>query len=96
MVYSVDLSKAYFNLSNDERISVWHSSIYTALLYLWSQNNFTNRIPITRKVLMRHCHISSIATYHKCIKELQEFGYIKYVPTYNSFFGSYISILIAE
>ena len=96
MVYSVDLSKAYLNLSHDERISVWHVSIYTSLLYLWAENNFINPISITRTKLMKLSHISSIVTYHKYINQLQEFGYIKYVPSYNSFLGSSVSILIPQ
>jgi hypothetical protein len=27
--------------------------------------------------------ISGVAAYHKCIKDLHQFGYIQYVPSYN-------------
>ncbi len=27
--------------------------------------------------------ISGLATYHKCIKDLNDFGYIKYNPSYD-------------
>lgn len=94
MVYAIDLGKGFSSLSNDGRINVWHISLYASLLYLYAQNGFINPIPITRKIVMKYSHINSVVTYHKCIKQLQEFGYIKYVPSYNSFLGSYISIVI--
>lgn len=63
---------------------------------LWKQNDFTNPIPITRKVVMTLAHIHSIVTYHKCIMELQEFGYIEYVPNYNPYLGSSVTILLSK
>src|SRR5690349_3060513 len=96
MVYASDINIAYINLTRDERINVWHISIYIALLYLWRQNKFKNPVSITRKLVMQLAHINSIATYHKCIKQLQEFGYINYTPNYNALFGSSVSISIPE
>jgi hypothetical protein len=31
---------------------------------------------------MKTAKISGIATYHKCIKELNDYGYIRYLPSY--------------
>jgi hypothetical protein len=42
---------------------------------------------------MKLAHVSSSATYHKAIKQLQEFGYIHYVPSYNHFSGSQIILI---
>ena len=39
---------------------------------------------------MNNSKIGSLATYHKCIKELDAFGYIVYKPTYNSNIGTTI------
>jgi len=39
---------------------------------------------------MKVCKISSNATYHKCIKELNEFGYLRYSPSYNPYKGSLV------
>jgi len=41
---------------------------------------------------MNNSKIGSLATYHKCIKELDAFGYIVYKPTYNSYIGTSIHI----
>ena len=39
---------------------------------------------------MRICKISSKATYHKCMRDLNEKGYVKYEPSYNPYKGSLI------
>jgi hypothetical protein len=88
-----ELKDAYFSLASDERINVWHMSIYMALLYSWAHKKGINPIFITRREIMKLAHISSIATYHKCIKQLQEYGYLHYVPTYNHFSGSQVFLL---
>ncbi len=77
------LQKVYINLIADSRVNVWHCSIYMALIFLWYENGFTNPFPISRKAIMKLAHINSIVTYHKCIKQLEEFGYVQYNPSYS-------------
>ncbi|WP_373524150.1 hypothetical protein [Aquiflexum sp.] len=38
---------------------------------------------ISRKKIMKMAHIKGIATYHNCINNLVEWGYIKYEPSYH-------------
>jgi hypothetical protein len=65
-----------------------------ALLILWEKNSFPNSFIISRKQLMVISKIGSYTTYHKCIKQLEEFGYIKYHPTYNSFVGTSVCLAL--
>ncbi len=44
---------------------------------------------------MRLAKISGIATYHKSIRELNDFEYIKYQPSYNHFSKSVIYLRAA-
>lgn len=39
---------------------------------------------------MKVSKISAKATYHKCMKDLHDFGYLKYKPSYNPFKGSLV------
>jgi len=64
-----------------------------AIFFIWRENAYINPISVTRKEIMRLAHIGSIATYHKCVKELQEFGYMRYCPSYNPSLGSQINVL---
>ena len=87
-----EFSTAFVQISNDDRVTVWHISIYIAILFIWYENGYKNPVPVTRKWIMRLAHISSIATYHKCIRELQEFGYLIYSPSFNPSVGSRVSL----
>lgn len=75
-------------ITNDKRVTVWHLSVYVAILHLWNKNNCVSPVQITRRKVMQHSHVGSIVTYHKCISELQEFGYIEYLPSYHPKLGS--------
>jgi hypothetical protein len=79
------LDNAYLLLSGDTRINVWHMSIYLALLYKLRGNGFQSPVQITRKEVMLLAHVGSIATYHKCIRQLQDYGYIDYVPSFDHY-----------
>ena len=73
----------YANLLNDKRLSVCHCSIYMALILLWNKNEQANPFPVSRKGIMELAHVHSIVTYHKCIGHLEEYGYIRYNPSYS-------------
>jgi hypothetical protein len=79
----------------DLRLRPQHISLYLAILWMSRGGPFSNRISITRGELMKIAKISSKATYHKCMRDLQSFGYIQYIPSYNSFEGSKIFLLLA-
>ncbi|MEO8405026.1 MAG: hypothetical protein ABI480_10535, partial [Chitinophagaceae bacterium] len=62
----------------DKRIGTTHISLFMALLYLWYHCDLQIPLLVTRQMVMPVAGIRGRATYHKCIKELEEFGYIKY------------------
>ncbi len=72
----------------DQRVNVWHLGMYMVFLHLWYQNNKENPITITRRQVMQLARFKSIATYHKCIRDLVKFGYIDYYPTYDYYTGT--------
>ncbi|HTK19672.1 MAG TPA: hypothetical protein VL442_09175 [Mucilaginibacter sp.] len=77
-------------ISKDERLNATHVSLLTGLFVHWQRNGFASPFAITRKALMAYSKIASIATYHKGIKELDAYGYIKYQPSYNPKLGSQV------
>lgn len=86
------LSKFYKVLSEDARISATHISLYMALTQEWIITDGKNPFAIDRETIMRTAKISARFTYNKCMNNLQEFGYIKYLPSTNSFPQSIIYI----
>lgn len=82
---------AFYNQVNeDSRIGTTHISLYMALLQQWNLTGRRNPFPIQRETVMKAAKISARFTYNKCINNLQEFGYIKYLPSPNSFTRSII------
>ncbi|MGF7080470.1 hypothetical protein [Mucilaginibacter sp. UYCu711] len=82
------------NLARDQRVTVWHFSIYVSLFNKWAVNDFPDSFPISRSEIMARTHIGSIVTYHKCIRQLRDYGYIIYRPSYNPFNGSWVTLLV--
>ncbi|MDN3551014.1 hypothetical protein [Mucilaginibacter aquaedulcis] len=67
-----------------------HVSMYAALFVCWQRSGYSNPFPVSRQLLMSYSRIASTATYHKCIKELETFGYICYYPSYHPVKGSLV------
>jgi len=77
-------------MEKDDRLLPTHLSLFTGLFVCWQRNGFTSPFAVTRKTLMTFSKVASIATYHKCIKELDEYGYIRYQPSYHPKLGSQV------
>jgi hypothetical protein len=75
------LSDFFKAIENDYRISITHIGIYVALLQFRVGKGFINPIQAYRCDIMGIAKISSPKTYYKCMRELNEYGYIKYEPT---------------
>jgi hypothetical protein len=84
------LSAFFFAIEKDFRISTTHIAIYVALLQYRIDKGFINPIQVYRHQITPLAKISSAYTYHKCIKELSSYGYIKYEPSFKKTQGSMI------
>ncbi len=90
------LSDFFKSIEADPRISTTHISIYAALLQCWKENNYINPLKAYRNEIMRVAKISASTTYHKRIKELDEYGYIKYEPSYKRNQASKVFIVLKQ
>lgn len=90
MNYIRHLAGFFDRVAADERLNPSHISMYVSLFQFWNASRFRNPISISRNELMRVSKISAKATYHKCMKELNDFGYLKYKPSFNPFKGSLV------
>lgn len=90
MNYIKHLSGFFDKVSTDNRLNPTHVSLYVSLFQFWNACRFNNPISISRNEVMKISKICSTATYHKCIRELNNFGYLKYMPSYNPFKGSLV------
>lgn len=84
------LSDFFSAIQQDGRISITHIGIYAALLQYRIGNGFINPIQVFSYEIMQLAKISSPITYHKCVRELSEYGYINYMPSFKRNQGSKI------
>lgn len=77
-------------MAKDQRLLATHISLYTALFICWQRQGFAQPFAVCRRELMGFSKIASVATYHKCIRELDEFGYIRYQPCFHPKLGSLV------
>lgn len=85
-----ELSLFYEAIKEDHRIGPTHISLYMAIFQLYNLNEFNNPVRITRARLMELAKVSGLATYHKCMRELNEYGFIIYLPSYNPSISSLV------
>ena len=79
------LTVFYEAIADDARIGTTHISLYMALLQQWNLNDGMNPIIIARVTIMKAAKVNARHTYNKCMNNLQEFGYITYLPSSNPF-----------
>ena len=92
MNYIKHLTAFFERIILDHTLNPTHISLYIALFQHWNVNRFQNPISITRDEIMRISKICSKATYHKCMRELHDKGYVKYEPSFNPFRGSMVHL----
>lgn len=74
--------------SEDGRMGPTHVSLYMALLHLWTEGGSRNPIVITRERVMKAARVRARGTYHRCMRELHGYGYIRYLPSSHPSSGS--------
>ncbi|NIJ52616.1 hypothetical protein [Dyadobacter arcticus] len=84
------ISQFFGRILLDKRLKVWHVGTYLALVLLWDQNRQSSPFPVTRRTIMHMSRTKSTATYHKYLKELESFGYIRYEPSHHPKQGSQV------
>lgn len=93
MNYIKHLTGFFDKLVHDYDLNPTHVSLYISRFQFWNLNRFENPISITRDEVMRISKICSKATYHKCMRELHDKGYVIYEPSYNPFRGSLVQMV---
>lgn len=78
-----DALEVFYKLAReDSKIGPSHLAIYNSLLYIYSIQK-QMPISITRKSIMNLAHIRGIATFQKCIADLNNNHYLIYKPSYH-------------
>jgi hypothetical protein len=83
-------------IRDDGRIAPVHISLYLAILCYSSEHKEENPICVFSTDLMPLAKISAKGTYHRCVRDLHLYGFIKYIPSHNHFLGSLVYIIHVE
>lgn len=80
------------NIKKDPRLNPTHISLYLSLFRLWNILRFPESFYINREDVMQVAKIGAKGTYHRCIKDLDNWNYISYMPSHNPYKGSRIRL----
>jgi hypothetical protein len=94
MNYIRQLNAAFVKFYFDDRLNPTHISLYMALFQEWNSSRFADEFYVNRRDLMRIAKIGSKSTYHRCVTDLDAWGYLVYFPSNNPFKGSKIRMFI--
>ena len=72
MNYIRHLNAVFEQFSKDSRLNPSHVSLYMALFQYWNINRFPEVFYIAREEVMAMAKIGSKATYHRCLRRLDE------------------------
>ena len=82
MNYITHLNGMLETFGKDIRLNPKHVSLYMALFRRWNSARFPEWFPISRKDLMKTASIGSKSNYHRCLRNLHQWGYVKYKPSH--------------
>ncbi|WP_300439132.1 hypothetical protein [Christiangramia sp.] len=94
MNYIKLLNAVYEKFYDDDRLNATHISLYMALFQEWNFSRFASEFFINRNDIMRVSKIASKSSYHGCLVQLNEWGYIHYFPTKNPYKSSKVSMVV--
>jgi len=96
MNYIKLLNAAFSTFYFDDRLNPTHISLYMALFQEWNSSRFAIGFYVNRRDLMMASKIGSKSTYHRCVTDLDVWGYLVYFPSNNPYKGSKIKMTIIE
>ncbi|MCF8714665.1 hypothetical protein JM658_07450 [Joostella atrarenae] len=92
MNYIRHLNATFQKFYADKRLNTTHVSLYMSLFQFWNLNRFREEFYIDRQEVMELSKIGSTATYHRCLKQMDSWNYLKYFPSHNPYKGSKIKL----
>jgi len=90
------LSQFYSKAAKDNRIGIRHIALYVSLVQIMAVNGFDKPLLTFSSYVMKVAKIYSTATYHRLIKELNDYGYILYKPSFYKGKGSEFRIVPSD
>ena len=93
MNYITHLNGIFHKFWKDSRLNPTHISLYMALFQVWNLSRFPEVFYINRQEIMTLSKVGSKATYHRCLRQLDNWNYLHYIPSHNPYKGSQVKML---
>lgn len=90
-MYVEQLISFFVRAGADHRIGPYHVALYVVLFEQWCINNGKNPISVGSTQIRQLAKMGR-TSYHKYMRELEEYGYITYVRSYSPVLGSLVSL----
>ncbi len=71
-------------IAHDPRIGNTHIALFVAVYNLWLENEEPPDMALRPKTVMKKAKILARSTYVRAIRDLHEWGYLVYKPSYNN------------
>jgi len=92
--YITHLNAVLETFNNDERIKQGHITLYLAFFQKWNREYFKKTITVNRELIMEKAKFKSKTTYHNYLKDLDNWNYLQYYPSYHPARGSKVKMTI--
>ncbi|MFD1616263.1 hypothetical protein [Gelatiniphilus marinus] len=92
--YIIQLNAIFECFNKDARIKQGHITLYLAFFQKWNREFFKKTITVNRELIMEKAKFRSKTTYHNYLKDLNNWGYLKYFPSYHPARGSKVQMTI--
>ncbi|WP_343329121.1 hypothetical protein [Polaribacter staleyi] len=91
--YITQLNNVFERFHNDQRIKQGHITLYLAFFHKWNRKFFQKTLTINRELIMERAKIKSKTTYHNYLRDLHNWEYLRYYPSYHPAIGSKINMI---
>ncbi|HDZ07443.1 hypothetical protein [Maribacter sp.] len=92
--YIAHLNAVFERFNNDERIKQGHITLYLAFFQKWNREFFKKTLTINRQFIMEKAKFRSKTTYHNYLRDLNDWGYLNYFPSFHPARGSKVNMSI--
>ncbi|MDC0008298.1 hypothetical protein OAE12_01160 [bacterium] len=92
--YIIHLNAVFERFNNDDRIKQGHITLYLAFFQKWNREYFKKTLTINRAAIIKRAKFKSKTTYHNYLKDLSDWGYLDYFPSFNPARGSRVRLPI--
>lgn len=88
------LADFFSAIEKDARISVTHIAVYAAVLHYWQASGQVNPFRVYSYEIMRLAKVLANNTYHRTIRDLSAYGYLRYEPSFKRNEASLVRLLL--